>query len=105
MADSLPAPRDIDLMRKELETVSAELAVVNENVKEVGRGVETVDRKVDCSDPAQLRALATALSAGTEVRHSNAEIAVLGKSGRAVRLQLAAGPGSGANGQTSKVSR
>jgi DNA-directed RNA polymerase specialized sigma24 family protein len=68
MAESLPASRDIDRMRKELEKVSKELAAVNKNVKDVGKSVEAVDRKVDRSNATQLGALATALTAGTDVR-------------------------------------
>lgn len=98
MAESLPASRDIDRMRKELEKVSKELATVNKNVKEVGKSVEAVDRKVDRSNATQLGALATALTAETDVKpevvlHAAgmgiADIAkALGKTKNAVKVSL-----------------
>lgn len=91
MAESLPASRDIDRMRKELEKVSKQLA-------DVGKDVKEVDRKVDRSNATQLGALATALAADSDAKQelllhaagmSPADIAkAVGKSKNAVQVTL-----------------
>jgi DNA-directed RNA polymerase specialized sigma24 family protein len=91
MTESLPASRDIDRMRKELEKVSKQLA-------DVGKDVKEVDRKVDRSNATQLGALATALVADPDVKQelllyaagmSIADIAkAVGKSKNAVKVTL-----------------
>ncbi len=91
MAESLPASRDIDRMRRELEKVSRQLV-------DVGKDVKEVDRKVDRSNATQLGALATALAADSDVKQelllyaagmSPDDIAkAVGKSKNAVKVTL-----------------
>lgn len=92
MAESLDASRDIDRIRKELETV-------NKKLDAVGKQVEGVDGKVDRSNANQLGALAGALAAdNVDIKRealfhaagmSIPDIAkALGKSENAVRVSL-----------------